>query len=77
MKPDFSRQSAEPMTADERKEWFIEAGQAMHKDGAIWFQYSVDDADNPTIALIEGWERRPETQPKPCFHLAPGARVGR
>lgn len=69
MEPDFSRQTAEPMTAREGSAWFRKAADSMTACGATWFQFSIDDADNPKISLIEGWRERPDPQPSPHFHL--------
>ena len=67
--PDFVAQTAEPMTRDERLAWFQERNREFKERGATWAQYSVDDADNPKIALFEGWLVRPKEQPAPHFQM--------
>lgn len=68
--PDFLAQSGEPMTPDVRQDWYKIRAKEMQEKGATWFQYSVDDADNPEITLIEGWKDRPAHQPPPHFQIA-------
>lgn len=69
MKPDFVAQSAELMTGNQRREWFQARAVEFKEQGATWLQFSVDDADNPKIALIEGWRARPKVQPAPHFQM--------
>ena len=67
MTPDFAAQNGEPMTGKERQKWFQARAAEMKDQGATWLQMAVDDADNPTITLIEGWRQRPTKQPAPLF----------
>ena len=69
MKPDFSAQTGDSMTAQGRREWSKARVEAMKKMGATWFRFSVDDEDNPKVSLVEGWRIRPEGEPKPEFHI--------
>lgn len=68
-RPDFIAQNAEPMTRDERRQWFRERAAEMRREGATWLQMSVDNADAPTVALVEGWRERPANQPRPRFQF--------
>ena len=59
MAPDFIAQNGEPMTVEERRAWFDTRAEEMRAEGATWLQFAVDDADNPTVALVEGWRQQP------------------
>ena len=67
--PDFVAQTAEPMTGADRRAWFGDRYAEFREKGATWMQYSVDDAENPLIALAEGWLVRPKAQPTPHFQM--------
>ena len=43
-------------------EWFRECAVEARKEGAVLLRYSVDDAEAPTMALVEGWRKRPSDQ---------------
>ncbi len=72
--PDFIAQSGEPMTADEARAWFRERGREMHEQGATWFQYSVDDVDEPKLHLVEGWRQQPKEQNEADLRVCAGRR---
>lgn len=59
--PDFLRQTAEfaGKTPDERSVWFAACAEEGRALGMTWGRYSVDDAKNPTMGLVEGWKVRP------------------
>ena len=67
--PDFVAQTAEPMTADERREWFKVHYAEFREKGATWGQMAVDDTYDPMILLCEGWIVRPNVQPEPHFQM--------
>lgn len=69
--PDFFTQTAEPMTEWEGRAWFKARWSEMHQRGATWARFSVDNADNPTIRLCEGWRVRPDREP-PQFFMTEG-----
>ena len=67
--PDFVVQSAEPMTKDERWNWFQTCAREMREKKATWLQMSFDPKHDPMITLIEGWLVRPQVQPEPHFQM--------
>ncbi len=73
-KPDFSVQSGDPMTNDERRQWICNAIQDLRKCGATETRAAVDNADTPTIVLVEGWITRPNWSdvPEPEFFMIKG-----
>lgn len=66
--PDFIAQTAEPMTADEARVWYVSSAEAMRQQGAPWFRYSWDDRSGQ-LRLVEGWKERPEHQGEPRWQL--------
>ena len=71
IKPEFVAQSAEPMTDAGRREWFLERAAEFQILGATFFQYSVNDIENPRILLVEGWRGKPPVNslPEPHFFM--------
>ena len=68
MEPDFLSQTAEPMTPEQRQEWFrFEAFQAA-ENGATFHRYSVHP-ENLELLLYEGWKVRPDNQGEPPWQL--------
>jgi hypothetical protein len=67
--PDFSAQTAEPMTPDERRRWFNSVAAEFREKGATHAQASCNPDHDPPIYLVEGWKVRPEVQPAPQFHM--------
>lgn len=68
---DFSMQTAEPLTPDERRAWVERRVDDMRARGATWWRVSFHDGD---LMLLEGWETRPfpEPEPEPAFAAADG-----
>ena len=62
MEPVYIAQTAEPMSRDERRAWFQARGDDAREKGATWLRFSVDDAEKPTMALVEGWLKRPDDE---------------
>lgn len=69
MEPEFLAQTAEPMTGVERQAWFRARAVEANERGLYWARYSVDDADDPKITLIECWRECPDDHGEPRFQL--------
>lgn len=67
--PDLRAQSNEPMNGEQARQWFSDAGASLRSQGADTVRYAVDDVDNPTMFLVEGWSKRPDWSktPQPNF----------
>lgn len=63
--PDLCAQSAEPMNAEQARQWFSDAAASLRGQGADTVRYAVNDADNPTIFLVEGWRQCPDWNKTP------------
>ena len=71
MEPEYLAQTADfaDRTPDERRQWFqMRAGDA-HRKGMTWLRFTVDHADNPTMALVEGWIVQPEDDGEPRWQM--------
>lgn len=68
-KPEYLRQTAERMTTAERRQWFQTCNDEAKDEGITWMRFSVDDANNPKIALVEGWNVQPEEEGPIRFQL--------
>lgn len=57
MKPDFSRQTAEPMTVTERDEWCQVAIAQFQENGANTVRLTLNEKTVPGVmlTLVEGW----------------------
>jgi hypothetical protein len=62
--PNYLRQHGAfaDLTPDERWNWFQAAAAEAKGEGITWARYSVDDNENPTRALVEGWKVQPDDQ---------------
>lgn len=69
MKPDFSAQTGEPMTRNEKNEWFRNRVKEFRDKGATHMRAAWDDSFEPPLYLVEGWLVEPEDFPPPFFHL--------
>jgi len=67
--PDFVAQNGEILTGGEAFRWFQARAAGFSEKGATWLRMTVDDADNPTLRLIEGWLIRPHPEPPAHFLL--------
>ncbi len=68
--PNFLSQTAEPMTAAQRRAWCkARAGEA-DRQGARWHRYSHDAATG--ALLYEGWKQRPDAEGDPRFQFVNG-----
>jgi hypothetical protein len=67
--PDYSVRLAEPMSDDELRQWFADTRADLAARGAVEFRFAVDDVEEPTMALVEGWLKRPDWNavPPPQF----------
>lgn len=72
MEPDYLAQTAEPMTPDERREWFRSRAREAGAQGCVHGRMSVDDAENPTMALVEAWKVRPSDEGEPRWQMVEG-----
>lgn len=76
MKPDFSRQTAEPMTATERDKWCQVAIAQFQENGANTVRLTLNEKTVPGVAmtLVEGWRAALSegALPPPHFHLTKG-----
>ena len=73
--PDFISQTAEPMTPEQRQEWFRWRVTEAENEGATFHRYSHHPG-NPDILLHEGWKVRPDDQGEPRFQFTPTEEVG-
>lgn len=46
------------LTPQERREWFASCAKEASEEGGKLKRFSVDDADNPTMGLVESWEEK-------------------
>lgn len=62
--PEYLRQHGgfSELTPDERWAWFDSCAVEARAEGATFFRASVDNAENPTMALVEGWKKQPRDQ---------------
>jgi hypothetical protein len=62
--PFYVRQHGAFAQLNERqgRKWFQTAHREAKKEGAVWLRYSVDNALEPTMALVEGWKVRPKNE---------------
>lgn len=74
--PDFSAQTAEPLTADERRQWFQSRAKEFRDKGAVEVRVSIDDTHSPMISLTEGWLTKPKNPPPPHFHMTHATNPG-
>ena len=54
MEPFYIRQTAEPMTDAERRDWFNICAQEAKTEGAEICRFSV--GNDASLALVEGWK---------------------
>jgi len=66
--PDFVSQCAEPMTPEQRMEWFRWRAAAAEEKGATFHRYSICP-EMPDVILHEGWKVRPDDQGEPKFDM--------
>lgn len=67
--PSYIAQTAEPMEADARRGWIRRAAQEAREKGITFMRVTVDDALNPKITLLEGWESPPDDQGEPRWQM--------
>ena len=69
--PQYIRQhgSFASLTPDERRAWFQEAINEAGSERCTFVRASVDDAETPTMALLEGWAVQPADQGAPRWQL--------
>ena len=60
--PVYVAQTAEAKTPDDIHAWWQLRGKEAWARGATFFRYTVDDAENPQMILIEGWAEQPDDQ---------------
>lgn len=66
--PDFISQTAEPMTPEQRMEWFRWRAADAEEKGATWHRFS-SCPEMPEVILHEGWKVRPQDQGEPRFQM--------
>lgn len=76
--PDLCAQSAEPMNGEQARQWFSDAANSLRAQGADTVRYAVDDSDNPTMFLVEGWYQCPDWSktPEPNFLMVNAKKDG-
>ena len=62
--PDYLRQTAEfgDLSQLERDAWWLECLEEAKARGCTFMRRSIDDVDNPTMALVEAWRVQPNDQ---------------
>ena len=55
----YLRQSAEPRTREEVRDWFQECAREATTKGCAWQRHSVHP-DDDSLTLVEGWDTKPE-----------------
>jgi hypothetical protein len=59
--PIFIRQSCEPRTDEQKREWVAACNEEARKLG-VTFSRASWHPDNPDLLLFEGWKERPDDQ---------------
>ena len=68
--PDFTSQTAEPMTEVEMFAWFHDRYVEGRDRGATFQRFaSREDKGQPDLHLYEGWIVRPDETPDPAFGM--------
>lgn len=62
--PFYVRQNGEfsNLTPGQRRSWFKGVAQEAKEEGATICRASVDDENQPTMGLVEGWKEHPKEQ---------------
>ena len=55
--PFYIRQTAEPMTQDQRRDWFQTCAQEAKAEGAQHARFTIHPAF-PSLCLVEAWKER-------------------
>lgn len=69
MEPDYIAQTAARLSPRERMQWFSDRADEARERGCGWLRFSVDDAGEPTRALVEGWNAQPDEEGEPRWQL--------
>ena len=71
--PLYIAQTAEPMTAEERWNWWQARARDAHEVGAFWRRMTIHETI-PHLNLIEAWAEQPDDPGEPRFQFsAPSA----
>jgi hypothetical protein len=62
MEPEYIRQTAQPEHIADLSGWFTACQIEAEAEGITFARLSVDDHKNPTMAIVEGWKKRPDEQ---------------
>ena len=71
--PDYLAQHGDfgSLDREERMAWWRSRGAEARAGGITHIRMSVDNADNPTMALLEGWIERPADEGEPRWQMVP------
>ena len=66
--PEFLSQTGDPMTQEQRMEWFRWRAADAAERGATFHRFSIFP-EMPHVILHEGWKARPQDQGEPRFQM--------
>lgn len=64
--PFYIRETMEPMTPEQQRQWFADAAAEAKVEGGTWPRYTVHPRDARRL-LIEVWKVRPHNEGAPRF----------